>query len=124
VSFLIIIVGLLLLMWVLMVRPQRRKQAHQQEMLDNLASGDEILTAGGFYGTVRSVDGDDVHVEIAPGTEVRIAKRAVAAIIPPESEEGEVEELEEEDAEDAEEAGEEEAVPAVAEADSPPETRS
>lgn len=93
-SFLIIIVVLLLLMWVMLVRPQRRKQAHQQHILDNLAPGEEILTAGGFYGTVRSVEGEDVIVEIAPGTEVRLAKRAVAAVIPPESEEGEAEELE------------------------------
>jgi preprotein translocase subunit YajC len=93
VSFLIIIVVLLLLMWVMLVRPQRRKQSYQQDMLQNLSPGDEILTAGGLYGTVRSVDGDDVSVEISPGTEVRLAKRAVAAVIPPESTEGEAEEL-------------------------------
>jgi preprotein translocase subunit YajC len=93
VSFLVIIVILLLLMWVMLVRPQRRKQSYQQQMLRELAAGDEILTAGGMYATVRSVDGDDVTVEISPGTEVRLAKRAVAAVIPPETDEGEGEEL-------------------------------
>jgi preprotein translocase subunit YajC len=93
VQFLIIIVILLLLMWVLLVRPQRRRQSSQQDMLQNLSPGDEILTAGGMYGTVRSVEGDDVNVEISPGTEVRLAKRAVAAVIPPEHMEGEAEEL-------------------------------
>jgi preprotein translocase subunit YajC len=122
VSFLIIIVGLLLLMWVLMVRPQRRKQAAQQQMLDELSDGDEILTAGGFYGTVRSIDGDDLHVEIAPGTEIRVARRAVAAVIPPEGEEWEGEELE---AAAEDEAGDEaEPVKAASDGDSPPESRS
>ena len=62
--------------------------------------GDEILTAGGFYGVVREVgEDDDLVVEIAPGTDVRMARRAVAAIVPPEDEydeeivEEEVEEL-------------------------------
>jgi preprotein translocase subunit YajC len=93
-SFLIVIVVLILLMWVLMVRPQRRKQVRQQSMLENVSDGDEILTAGGVYGTVRSVEDDEILLEIAPGTEVRLAKRAIAAVIPPDEEEGEAEELE------------------------------
>ena len=93
-SFLVIIVILLLLMWVMLVRPQRRKQSYQQQMLRDLAAGDEILTAGGMYATVRSVEGDDVTVEISPGTEVRLAKRAVAAVIPPDAPEVEATELE------------------------------
>ena len=40
--------------------------------------GKEIVTAGGLYGTITAVDGDEVRVEIADGLEVRIAKRAVA----------------------------------------------
>ena len=115
-SFLIVIVVLLLLMWVLMVRPQRRKQVQQRSMLENVNAGDEILTAGGVYGTVRSVEDEAVRIEIAPGTEVRLAKRAIAAVIPPdepEEEDGHVEELE---------SGEEDAVPAAA-SDSDPQNR-
>ena len=49
--------------------------------------GDEILTAGGLYGHVRALgEEDDLVVEIAPGTEVRVARRAVAGIVPPEDE--------------------------------------
>ena len=88
-QFLIVIVVLLLLMWVLMVRPQRRKQMQQRSLLEHVADGDEILTAGGVYGTVRGVEDDLVRLEIAPGTEIRVAKRAIAAVIPPEEEEPE-----------------------------------
>jgi preprotein translocase subunit YajC len=84
---LLFIVALLGLMWALMIRPQRRRQQVQSDMLSNLAIGDEILTAGGIYGTVDSIDSDEVSVEIAPGTKIRIAKRAVAAVIPDEEDE-------------------------------------
>jgi preprotein translocase subunit YajC len=94
-GFLALIVLLFALMWVFMIRPQKRRQQQQKSMLENVAPGDEILTAGGVFGTVRSVQADEVRVEIAPGTEVRVAKRAIAAVIPPEEEEeAEAEELE------------------------------
>jgi len=81
VQFLIVIVILLVVMWFLLIRPQRRKQLEQQRMLDRLAPGEEVLTAGGVYGTVRSIADDVVSLEIAPGTEIRVAKRAIAAVI-------------------------------------------
>jgi len=99
---LLIIVALLGLMWALMIRPQRRRQQQQKDMLSDLAIGDEILTAGGIYGTVDAIDSDEVSLEIAPGTKIRVAKRAVAAIIPEEQEEEEEEAGEEEPEDSAE----------------------
>ncbi len=93
-------------MWLLLIRPQRRKQQEQQDLLSNLQIGDEIVTAGGIYGTISEVEDGDVTVEIAPGTNVRMAKRAVAAILTDEEEEEE--EYDEEDEEPADEADEEE----------------
>ena len=66
-------------MWLIVIRPQRRKQRIQQSMLSELAIGDEVLTAGGVYGTVTHVGDDEVRVEIAPNVEVRLARRAIAA---------------------------------------------
>jgi preprotein translocase subunit YajC len=82
---LIIVIAVLALVWLLLIRPSKRRQVAQVTMLDSLAPGDEILTAGGVYGYVRSIDDDEVIVEIAPETTIRLAKRAVAAIIPPET---------------------------------------
>lgn len=96
---LIIIVVLLVLMWLLLIRPQRRKQQEQKDLLSNVQIGDEIVTAGGIYGTVSDVGDDEVTVEIAPDTHVRMAKRAIAGIL---TEEDDDEELEEEDDLDAE----------------------
>ena len=66
-------------MWLIVIRPQRRKQKLQQSMQTELAIGDEIVTAGGVYGTVTQIDDDEVRVEIAPNVEVRLARRAIAA---------------------------------------------
>jgi preprotein translocase subunit YajC len=96
----IFILVLLALMWFLLIRPQRRRQLEQQRMIDSLRIGKEIVTAGGLYGRVTEVAGDEVRLEIADGIEVRIAKRAIAGIVSEEEEE-ELEEAEEaEDAED------------------------
>jgi preprotein translocase subunit YajC len=94
VQFLILIVVLFALMWLLFVRPQKRRQLAQQRMIDDVEPGTEILTAGGLYGTVRGIDGDELTVEIAPGTNVRLARRAVAGVIPPEEPEPEDDEVE------------------------------
>jgi preprotein translocase subunit YajC len=85
---------LLALMWFLLIRPQRRRQLEAQKMMESLEVGKEIVTAGGLYGTITDLQDDEVRVEVADGVEVRLAKRAVAAIVsedeePEESEDSE-----------------------------------
>jgi preprotein translocase subunit YajC len=94
VSAYIFVLVLLALMWFLIIRPQRRRQQEAQRLLAKIGVGKEIVTAGGLYGTVTAVEGDEVRVEIAEGVEVRIAKRAVAGVI---SEDDEQEEAPEEE---------------------------
>ncbi len=77
----IFILVLLALIWFMLIRPQRRRQQAAQRTLETIAVGKEIVTAGGLYGTVTAVDGDEVRVEVADGVEVRIAKRAVAGVV-------------------------------------------
>jgi preprotein translocase subunit YajC len=81
VSAYIFILALLALMWFMLIRPQRRRQQDAQRLLETIGVGKEIVTAGGLYGTVTAVDGDEVRIEIAEGVEVRIAKRAVAGVV-------------------------------------------
>ena len=77
---------MLVLMWVLLIQPQRRRQQQQARLLTELTVGDEVVTLGGLYGRVQSVDEDAVMLEIAPQTSVRVAKSAVAARAAPEAE--------------------------------------
>jgi preprotein translocase subunit YajC len=79
-GYVIILIAVFGLMWLLLIRPQRRKQLEQARMQDAVEVGDDVLTAGGIHGTVREIEGEIVHVEIAPGITVRLDRRAVAAI--------------------------------------------
>ena len=81
-GFFVLIILVLFLIWLMLVRPQRRRQQAQQAMIDHLRIGDEVLTAGGFFAIVRRIDEDEVTVELGPGTEARVAKRAIAAVMP------------------------------------------
>ena len=89
----IFIIVILVLMWFLLIRPQRRRQLDSQRLLNSLAVGQEVVTAGGLYGTIRGLDEDEVRVEIADGVQVRVAKRAIAGVL---SEDEEPEQLAEE----------------------------
>jgi preprotein translocase subunit YajC len=90
----IFILVLLAVFWFMLIRPQRRRQLESQRLVNSLAVGKEVVTAGGLYGTIKALDDDEVRVEIADGVEVRIAKRAIAGVL---SEDEEPEELDEEE---------------------------
>ena len=99
-QFLIIMVLMLGVMYVLMIRPQRQRQAEQQSMIDGASVGDDVLTTGGIYGTISEVEGDDIVVEIATGVTVHMTRRGIAAVLPPEADEDE--DVVDDDLEDAE----------------------
>jgi preprotein translocase subunit YajC len=81
--FLLIIVAFAFL-WLVLVRPQKKRQVAQQRMLDEVKVGDEVVTAGGIYGEITEDVGEDVMVRIAPNLEVRVARRAIGGIVKPE----------------------------------------
>lgn len=111
-ALLIILVLGLVVMYVLMIRPQRQRQAEHQTMIDKLDVGEDVLTTGGIYGTVTEVEGDDLVVEIADGVTVHMTRRGIAAVLPPEDEEeyDEEEDLPADEADEAVVAGDEESV--------------
>jgi preprotein translocase subunit YajC len=84
VDILIPILLLVALTYFVLIRPQRRRQQQQRDMISQLEVDSEILTAGGVYGIVRSIGEDELTVEIAPGTTVKLDKRAVAMVVPEE----------------------------------------
>ena len=79
---LIFLVALAAVFWFLLVRPQKRRQSQHRSMVEGLSSGDEVITAGGVFAKVRTIADDHLIVEIAPGTEIRLAKEAVAKVVP------------------------------------------
>jgi preprotein translocase subunit YajC len=78
----VLILLVLFIVWLFLVRPQRRRRQAQEAMIDKLRPGDEVITAGGFFAHVVRVVEEEVTVELSPGVEARVAKRAIAAVIP------------------------------------------
>jgi preprotein translocase subunit YajC len=85
-SAVIVVVVLFAVFWLLIVRPQRRQATEQRELIASLEPGDEIVSAGGLYGVIKSIDGDELIVEIADGLVVRMARGAVAGLVEPDGE--------------------------------------
>ena len=65
------------------VRPQRRQVVAHRALVASLGVGDQIVTAGGLYGTIRALHDDTVDVEIADGVVIKLARAAVARQAPP-----------------------------------------
>jgi preprotein translocase subunit YajC len=80
-SFLPIIL-MFVVLYFLMIRPQMKRQKEQKAMIDGLAKGDEIVTAGGVVGKVAKVSDGYVTVEVAEGTEIVMQKAAVTLLLP------------------------------------------
>ncbi len=67
-----------IIFYFLILRPQKKRQKAQKDMLESITRGDQIVTAGGFYGTVREMKDDSFIVEIAEGVKVRLLKGSVS----------------------------------------------
>jgi len=69
------------LLYVLMIVPNQRKQKKWQEMLGKLKTGDKVTTNGGIRGVIVSVKDDAVQLKIAPdGVKLEFAKNAIASV--------------------------------------------
>lgn len=62
----------------LIIRPQRKRQSEQQALLRRVSPGDEVVTIGGFHGTIVDLDEDTMDLEIAPGVVVTMARNAIS----------------------------------------------
>ena len=82
-TFLLLIAGVFVGFYLLMIRPQRRRQQAVQPQQRTLNPGARGRTTAGMYATVSAVDGDDVILEVAPGVEVRYMRRAIMEVISP-----------------------------------------
>ncbi|MBN1466541.1 preprotein translocase subunit YajC [candidate division KSB1 bacterium] len=68
-----------LIMWLLIFRPQARKQKQHQMMVQQVQSGDRVLTVGGFYGVVRGFKNDKVVIlEIDKNVKIELLKSSIA----------------------------------------------
>ncbi|MDR2174904.1 MAG: preprotein translocase subunit YajC [Synergistaceae bacterium] len=66
-----------LVFYFFIIRPQRKRQKQHDTLLSGISRGDQVITIGGFFGTVREVRDDTFQIEIADGVKVRVLKSAV-----------------------------------------------
>jgi preprotein translocase subunit YajC len=81
----LVIVLLFGVFYFLVIRPQRNRQRRAQHLQGGVSPGQRVRTTAGIYGTVTSVDDQDVEIEIAPGVEIRMMRRAIMDILPEDS---------------------------------------
>jgi len=73
---------MLVAMYFLLIRPQQKRAKEHQNLLSKLASGDEVVTAGGILGRLTEVGDAFVTVEIADGVRVKLQKSQITQLVP------------------------------------------
>lgn len=79
---LILPIGLIIMLYFLMIRPQMKRQKEHRKLVEALAKGDEVQTEGGLMGKISDLGENFAKVEIAEGIEVKIRRQAISAIMP------------------------------------------
>lgn len=78
----IYVIALGLMMYFLAIKPQKKQQKAQQQLMDSIEIGDYVLTTSGFYGVIMDITDDDVIVEFGNNKNCRISmqKKAIAQV--------------------------------------------
>jgi preprotein translocase subunit YajC len=76
------LVLMFVVLYFVMIRPQMKRQKEHRSMVEALAKGDEVATAGGLLGRVTRLGDTYLGVEIAPGVEVQVQRTAVVQVLP------------------------------------------
>ena len=76
------LVLMFVVLYFVMIRPQMKRQKEHRSMVEALAKGDEVATAGGMLGRVTKLDDTMLEVEIAKGVEVKLQRHAVVQVMP------------------------------------------
>jgi preprotein translocase subunit YajC len=74
------LVLIVVVFYFLLIRPQQRRMKAHQEMIANIKKGDTVVTQGGLIGKVRSVQDDEVRIELGPNVEVRAVRATISDV--------------------------------------------
>ena len=76
--FLFFLVLIFVVFYFIMIRPQRKRQKEHQELTQGLQKGDRVITAGGIYGQIESMNDESIVIKVEGGTTIRVARSSVA----------------------------------------------
>ena len=75
---LVFLVLIFVIFYFLMIRPQRKRIKEHEKLVQELKKGDQVITAGGIYGTIESLSDDSIVIKIESGGSLRVARNSVA----------------------------------------------
>lgn len=76
------LVLMFVVLYFVMIRPQMKRQKEHRAMVDALARGDEVVTAGGLLGRVADLDEQFLQLEVSSGVKVQVQRPAVTQVLP------------------------------------------
>ena len=76
------LVLMFVVLYFIMIRPQMKKQKEHKAMIEALAKGDEVVTAGGVVGKVSKITDQYASIEIAPSVEISVQRQAISQLLP------------------------------------------
>ncbi|HEB95810.1 MAG TPA: preprotein translocase subunit YajC [Sedimenticola thiotaurini] len=79
---LILPIGLIVLLYFLMIRPQMKRQKEHKKLVEALAKGDEVQTEGGMMGKIVDIGDNFVKLEVAEGTVITLRRQSIVAVMP------------------------------------------
>ncbi len=74
------IILMFVIFYFLLIRPQQKKAKEHQNMVNNLKKGDRVITSGGIYGEITSLDENTVTVEIADKVRIKVSRPSIAGL--------------------------------------------
>ena len=74
--------GLFLFMYLMIIRPQRKRTKEHRSLVENLAKGDEVVTNSGILGKIGKIDGEYLVLEVSDTVELKFQRAAIHAVLP------------------------------------------
>lgn len=81
------IAAMIAIIWFLLIRPQQKEQQRHRELVQNLKKGDEVVTVGGVFGRIMSLDADKVSLKVADGVKIDVERSKIVRVQAPHVEE-------------------------------------
>ncbi len=81
IPFYVPLIGIAILFYFMLIRPERRKRAEQEKLLENLAQNDQVITIGGIMGRIVSLDKESVVIRLEENAKIRVLRSAISRVV-------------------------------------------
>lgn len=77
----ILLPALVVLMYVLLIRPQQKRAKEHRDLMNAIDVGDDVVTSGGIYGRVSELDGETIFLQVTDSVELKVTRESVAGVV-------------------------------------------